>query len=381
MRCLRFVHTSDVHLDTSFAGAGLPARIGNRKREAIRAVFKRIMRDARSLPADLVLIAGDLFEQERITPDTVAFLKQHFEALHPIPVFISPGNHDPYMAGSPYREESWPSNVHIFKEEHFHSVELPEPGIRVTGLGFNRTRVPDRCFRTLPVLPDDCCNIVLAHGSEVGRLPAGQTAHIPFTADEITGKNVAYCALGHYHQQRAVQHTADSTPIWYSGVPEGRGWDEEGDCGYLVGKVEDGAARVTPVVCSRFPFRTMNVDCEGFASREQIVEAVLAKQSGVFDENTILRVRLLGSPDTALDLSVQEITERLSEHVLHLHCDDATQPALDFELLARDRTLQGLFLSDMNSRIAAATADEREVLELARLYGSQALLGREVRLR
>ena len=117
MRPVRFIHTSDVHLDTSFSGSGFPSRLGDRKREAIRGTFRRIMEDARSCNVDFVLIAGDLFELERITPDTFEFLKQQFENLGGIRVFISPGNHDPCAQGSPYREESWPANVHIFAEE------------------------------------------------------------------------------------------------------------------------------------------------------------------------------------------------------------------------------------------------------------------------
>jgi len=114
MRPVRFIHTADIHLDTSFSGSGFPSRIGVRKREAIRGTFRRILEEARALPVDFVLIAGDLFESERVTPDTFEFVRRQLEGLGAIRVFISPGNHDPCSRGSLYREESWPSNVHIF---------------------------------------------------------------------------------------------------------------------------------------------------------------------------------------------------------------------------------------------------------------------------
>ena len=47
MEPIRFIHTSDIHLDTSFTGAGFPSRLGARKREAIRGTFRRILEDAR----------------------------------------------------------------------------------------------------------------------------------------------------------------------------------------------------------------------------------------------------------------------------------------------------------------------------------------------
>jgi DNA repair exonuclease SbcCD nuclease subunit len=381
MRAIRFIHTSDVHLDTSFSGAGLPSRLGDRKREAIRSTFRRILEDARTQGVDLVLIAGDLFEIERVTPDTVEFLRQLFASLGTLRVFIAPGNHDPYLPGSPYREEPWPANVHVFQAEEFHSVDLPELGVRVTGFGFNRSQFAEGYFRRLPALPKDAWNLVLAHGSDVARVPSGKTAHGPLTIAEIAGKNVLYCALGHYHQQRPVENPIDSTQVWYAGVPEGRGWDEEGEGAYLLGEIRDGAVNVSRVPCSQYPFKTIGVDCEGFSSREQIVEAILLHRGTAFDPRTILRVRLEGCPDPRLDLSLPEISERLAEEVLHLELDDRTVPAIDFESLAREDTLPGLFVREMDQRLAAASSEERDLLGLARLYGAQALLDREVRLR
>ena len=43
---------------------------------------------------DALLCAGDLYEQERFTPDTAAFLPTTVERLHPLPGFTAPGNHD-----------------------------------------------------------------------------------------------------------------------------------------------------------------------------------------------------------------------------------------------------------------------------------------------
>jgi exonuclease SbcD len=382
MTPIRFIHTSDIHLDTSFSGAGLPSRLGDRKREAIRGTLRRILEDARREAVDLVLIAGDLFEHDRVTPDTVAFLKQQFENIAPVPIFIAPGNHDPFVPDSPYCEETWPGNVRIFQEEEFRSIALPEKGIRVTGFGFNRTRLQEHLFQKLPALPEDAWNLVLAHGSDAGGVPSGKTAHGPFTIDEIAGKNVIYCALGHYHQQHMVINPIDATQAWYCGIPEGRAWDEEGDRGYLLGEIGDsGTLTVQSCPSSQYPFATITVDCDAFATREQVIDAILRRRGTSFDAKTILRVLLEGPLDPKLDLSLAEMEERLAGEMLHIVWEDRTFPALDFDALAKDRTLCGYFVRSMNQQIAAAQASDRPVLERARLYGVQALLGREVRIR
>jgi DNA repair protein SbcD/Mre11 len=379
MKPVRFIHTSDVHLDTSFSC--FPSRLCNRKREAIRSTFRRILEDGRKHEVDFILVAGDLFEQERITADTFEFIKQQTAALGEIQVFISPGNHDPCVSGSPYRENSWPGNVHIFMAEEFRSVELADLGVRVTGFGFTRPFLEEHHFRRLPALPDDLFNIVLSHGSDVTRVPVGKTRHGPFEISEIAGKNVRYCALGHYHQLHQVSNPVDAAQVWYSGIPEGRGWDEEGDCGYILGEITDGAVRVESRVCNQYRLNSMTVACDSFGTREQILDAVLQQRGSLFDPKTILRVQLVGALDTKLDLSLEELGERLAEEVLHVCWDDQTHPALDFESIALEKTIRGRFVRILNERIAGAQDPERDTLERARLYGIQALSGREVRLR
>ena len=381
MPAFRFIHTSDIHLDTSFSGSGFPSRLGDRKREAIRGTFRRIMDDARQQDVDLVLIAGDLFESERVTPDTVEFIRKQFEGLGSIRVFIAPGNHDPFIPGSPYREESWPDNVYIFSEEAFHSVEIPQLGIRVTGFGFERPHLEDRFFQKLPVLSKDLFNIVLSHGSNTGRIPAGKSRHGPFTIGEIAGKNIQYCALGHYHQQQQLPNPVDDTPAWYSGIPEGRGWDETGPCGYLFGEFTDGNLAVENRTCNQYALNILAVDCDSFSTREQILDTVLNRHEDVFDSNTILRVRLAGALDPKLDLSIPELDERLAGHALYIQWDDQTHPAWDFESLSHEKTLRGRFVQSLNERIDAASGEEKIRLERARLYGIQALSGHAVRLR
>jgi DNA repair exonuclease SbcCD nuclease subunit len=380
-RKIRFIHTSDIHLDTSFAGSRFPSRLGDRKREAIRSTFRRIIEDAKREAVDFVLIAGDLFEHDRITPDTVQFLKQQFESLGGIRVFISPGNHDPYLRGSPYHDEAWPANVHIFRNEEFRVVELPDLGARVVGFGFNRTQLEEHHFARLDRLADDAVNIVVSHGSDLGRVPEGKAKHGPLTIEEVAGKNIQYCALGHYHQQRPVANPIDDTVVWYAGIPEGRGWDETGSRAYLFCEIENGQARVQGIECNQYPLQVLTIECEGFSTREQIIAAVLQQRGVIFNDRTILRIRLTGSLDPRLDLSTSEMEERLAGEVLHLQWEDQTQPALDFQVLAEEKTLCGWFVRALNERIANSAAEERETLERARQYGVQALLGREIRPR
>jgi exonuclease SbcD len=272
-------------------------------------------------------------------------------------------------------------NVHVFGAEEFQSVELSDLGIRVTGFGFAHAQLDEHHFRRLPALSNDLFNIVLSHASDVSRIPAGKSKHGPFTIDEIAGKNVRYCALGHYHQQHRLPNPIDDAQVWYSGIPEGRGWDEAGACGYLLGEIENGCVRVESQFCSQYDLNTLIVNCDAFSTREQILDAILEQRGVLFNSKTILRVQLVGALDPRLELSLPELEERLAEEALYIRWDDQTHSALDFESIAQEKTLRGRFIRILNERIAAAQEGERVGLERARLYGVQALSGREVRLR
>jgi exonuclease SbcD len=203
--------------------------------------------------------------------------------------------------------------------------------------------------------------------------------HGPLSIEEIAGKNVHYCALGHYHHQRQLANHLDTTQVWYCGIPEGRGWDEPGICAYLLGEIDGQQVSVQAVACGQIPLQSIAIPCDGL-STSQILDAI-REQRGAPDPKTILRVRLAGSLNPRLNLSTSELGERLADEALFVQWDDRTTPALDFESLAQESTLCGRFVRNLNERLASAPDTEREHLERTRFYGVQALLGRELRLR
>jgi hypothetical protein len=148
-----------------------------------------------------------------------------------------------------------------------------------------------------------------------------------------------------------------------------------------LGEILNGAVHIESIGCNQYPLNTLTVNCDSFSTREQVLDAILEQRGSLFDAKTILRIRLAGALDPKLDLSLSELEERLAGELLHLQWDDQTYPALDFESISQEKTIRGRFVRVLNERIAAAAETDRVVLERARLYGVQALSGREVRLR
>src|SRR6202171_1556276 len=122
------VHAADVHLETAFT----ELRGGARRRASLADAFVRIVDLALERRADALTLGGDLYEAERAGPQTARFV---FEQLARFggPVFIAPGNHDPYSARALYARDARPANLRVFAEPAWSAYAL---GDDVTVYGF-----------------------------------------------------------------------------------------------------------------------------------------------------------------------------------------------------------------------------------------------------
>lgn len=111
---MRLFHLSDIRLDSGYAELCLQAGYGPDRRAAVREAFQMAMASAKNQSVDAVLISGNFFEVDRLRRSTRTLIRETFESLGDIPVFIAPGDRDSLTALSPYQLESWPGNVHLF---------------------------------------------------------------------------------------------------------------------------------------------------------------------------------------------------------------------------------------------------------------------------
>ena len=132
----KIIHAADFHLDSAFAG--LEPEKARTRRGELRELPDRLAELVLAERVELVLLSGDLFDSERVYPETVEALRRALERMA-CPVFIAPENHDPCTARSPYRTEKWPDNVHIFQDTALAEKVLPSLDCVVHGAAFSST--------------------------------------------------------------------------------------------------------------------------------------------------------------------------------------------------------------------------------------------------
>src|SRR4029077_14139688 len=89
---MKILHFADLHLDAPFYWA--PRDTARPRRQSLRDTLRRILEIAKAERVDAITCGGDLYEHARRAPDTAELLRRAFAEVHPIRVFLAPGNHD-----------------------------------------------------------------------------------------------------------------------------------------------------------------------------------------------------------------------------------------------------------------------------------------------
>ncbi|MBO5364884.1 MAG: DNA repair exonuclease, partial [Clostridia bacterium] len=219
-----FVHTGDVHLDTPFSANFSQKQMQIRRREVMQT-FRSIVLAAKD--KDFLLISGDLFDGQFVSADTISFVKRCFAEIPDTQILMVAGNHDPYLPDSVYATEFWGDNVHIFGTE-WEFFDFPEKKTRVHGRSFRAPHEEISLMKEIS-LADGWCNLMLLHGEIVA--VGGESSYNPIEKNALARCGVDYVALGHIHQRSSLARL-DGVYYAYCGIPEGRGFDEEGEKGY-----------------------------------------------------------------------------------------------------------------------------------------------------
>jgi DNA repair exonuclease SbcCD nuclease subunit len=203
------VHSSDLHLgtDDSFSDKD---RL---------AVLPKVLAAATEVDANVVLLAGDSFDNHR---QPIGLLERAAQILRDYakPVVILPGNHDPLTPDSVYRRGGLGqiSNVSILGLNAGRSVHFPEFEMEIWGHA--HVDYTDMAPLANPLPRTTRWQLAAAHGHYVDeeRDPNRMIGSWLIHREELLATGADYVALGHWNQSTPVGN-GDIT-AHYSGSPE-----------------------------------------------------------------------------------------------------------------------------------------------------------------
>ena len=193
---MKFVHVADIHFDSPFINLSDRENLGDIKRLEQRKVFKKVIEYIKENGVDFLFIAGDLYEQQYIRKSTIEYINELFKEIPNTKIYISPGNHDPYIKNSYYNQFKWNDNVYIFSSKF---ERLTSDSVDIYGYGFDDFYCTDCGIENLKIEDKNKTNILVIHSTIDGaNLEEKQYNSIPRRVLEEKGFD--YVATGHIHK-------------------------------------------------------------------------------------------------------------------------------------------------------------------------------------
>jgi DNA repair exonuclease SbcCD nuclease subunit len=206
---LVLVHSSDLHIDST--------RFGDSNEQDAVAVLRSVVGAANDVSADVLLLAGDTFEHNRLP---IGILELATECLSDarLPVVILPGNHDPLTAGSVYERGRLVElpNVHVIGLSRSNSVILESLDLEIWG----NAHMDYGDMRPLRDPPPRRTRwqVAAAHG-HIAEPPYPERYRPSWLMSQrdVHGTGADYLALGHWDRSKCI--STDPVAAYYSGSP------------------------------------------------------------------------------------------------------------------------------------------------------------------
>lgn len=235
-KLLKFLHIADVHLDTSFYSKKEDLR--KKLRDGIRKSFSNAIDLCINERVNALLIAGDLFDNDKLSFKTEQFLVNEFRRLdeNDINVFYATGNHDPGHLSYRANSIKWPDNVYLFNDDSIKVIDIKNPlgeviysvvscGHKTNNEGRNLVKEFPHKEGNLPYIGVLHTMVTNVKGAE------NHDRYLPCSREDLESKDYDYWALGHIHKRQKIGENAE---IYYPGNIQGRHPRETGKKGGLL---------------------------------------------------------------------------------------------------------------------------------------------------
>ena len=337
---MKFVHIADLHFDIPFTTMSSKGLAEQRRLEQ-RNAFKRIIEYIKNNNIEFLFIAGDLYENEYIRLSTIDYINKLFEEIPNTKILISPGNHDPYINNSYYKQYKWSDNVYIFK--NLEKVEFNN--INIYGYGFEnfeseKITIPEQ-------LDENKINILLMHAD----LDANSTYNAISRKDLLNTK-FDYIALGHIHK------TGIYEKIVYPGSMISCGFDELGEHGMIVCEIDDNSKKnnIEFVKMDESEFVEKEINISECNSIEEVIENINNLE---IDQQKYYKITVVGNNN--FEININTILKNVeADNIIKIK--DCTKINYDLEKIAKENSLKGIFVKELLKTINEDKSNLEDVM-------------------
>lgn len=355
---MKILHCADLHMDSPMETHMTSEQARIRNAEILKS-FRRMTEYAEQQKIRLVLIAGDLFDGERVTKRTVEGVLDAVRSTPQIDYLYVSGNHDDKTHA--FVDQDVPQNFKSFTDQWSTFVY---DDVAVSGIEITKANAA-RLYEQLPAQKSKV-NIVMLHGQISTVCEVDQV-----NLNLLKGKNIQYLALGHIHTYICEQLDRDGI-YCYPGCLEGRGFDECGEKGFVV--LDTDARKLKPefVPFSTRQLHRVRADITG-ASTNSAVYQEMKKAAQQIPEKDMVEFILTGAADPSARIAKKYLYNLAKDDFFFIKIKDETKLVLDPKDYEKDVSLKGEFIR----LVMASDASEEDKVKIIRT-GLEALTGEKV---
>lgn len=277
---IKIVHIADVHFENSDHGQ-LPA-FKNLLEESRAAAFEDAVSFAVSKRADLFVIAGDLFDGEKLTLKTVMQLNDSLRYLldQGVRPVLAAGNHDPMDFYDKW-DIQLPDECIVFGPEPERLVLSSRDGEKYTlnGCSHEKDGIIDNRGARYPVAAAKMVNIGVLHGT-VEQWIDDEEPYMPVSVDALLEKQYHLWCLGHIHKRKEIREING----FYPGSLIGNKLGETGPKGLYYYELNRGHLSYEFVPMAKLIFEPLLINIEAemdLSSLDELTALVLKKMDSI----------------------------------------------------------------------------------------------------
>ena len=345
---MRFVHIADMHFDIPFTSLNARENLGEKRRLEQRNVFKKVIEYIKQNKIDYFFIAGDLYEHEYVKKSTIDYIVALFREIPDTKIFISPGNHDPYIKGSYYDTYNFGDNVYIFHNSKLEKYE--DKNVNIYGVAFTEFYMNNSCFENIVIPISNKPNILVAHCDLDGSKDKEGFSYNPVLQSKLSSLGFDYGAIGHVHKN----NLENKNRIYYPGSTISLGFDELGEHGMIVGEITKDKFYMDFVRLDDRKFEEFELDVSEFASKEDLLEKIMNLN---LNKSNIYKIILVGKRN--FEINPRELLKILSSDNI-LKIKDETKLNYDLEELSMQNNLRGIFIREVIEKYKSGECTEEE---------------------
>ena len=332
---MKFVHIADIHFDTPFTTLNTRGNFGQIRRLDQREAFKKIIQYIQENNIPYFFIAGDFYEHDYIRKSTIEYINELFKTIPNTKIFITPGNHDPFIKNSMYQNFNWNNNVKIFTSK-IEKIELTD--VDIYGVGFEDFYSSSLGIENIEIENKNKINILVTHGA-LNASDKMQLQYNPMQKNKLEKLGFDYIALGHIH--KPYYNIEENQNIIYAGSTISMGFDELGKHGFITGKIEKNKLEISFIPVDNKEFQELEIDVSQINDIDELIEKL---NNILLDENIFYKIILTGKRKFEIDvLNLYKFIHQ--DNIIKIK--NNTKINYDIEDLVNNYTLKGIFVNEI----------------------------------